>query len=56
MDTVEIEIPISEYDIEEFKELVFSKGKSFSWNFESDIEGVSVQVTFVRDFVRDIDT
>ena len=43
-----IQIPISESDLELFKDLVYS-GETFDWSFESECSDHTVNVTFIKD-------
>ncbi len=43
----EINVPISEYDLEEFKDVVYMNS-SFNWVFETK-DGESIQVNFMNE-------
>ena len=45
--TKEINIPITEYDLEEFKDVVYMNS-SFDWSFITD-DGDTVQVNFMSE-------
>ena len=45
----QIYIPISEYDIEIFQEVVDGKSTHIDWTFETD-DGEPINLRFVRDY------
>ena len=47
MITKEINIPITEYDLEEFKDIVYNNS-SFDWSFTTD-DGNTIQVNFMSE-------
>ncbi len=47
MITKEINIPITEYDLEEFKDVVHNNS-SFDWSFTTD-DGTTIQVNFMSE-------
>ena len=44
-----ITIPLSECDIELFKDIVYGKDKSLAWVFPFDNSLENVQITFIRE-------
>jgi hypothetical protein len=54
MSKQKITIPITENDVEQFKELVFELASDMEWVFESD-KGVQIHVTFVNEMKQEED-
>ena len=44
----QLNIPISEYDLEKFKRLVYS-GETFSWTFETEDNREPIEVNFIQE-------
>lgn len=44
-----IQIPITEFDLESFKDLVYSSEEPFTWTFTAENSDEEVSVTFIKD-------
>lgn len=50
MKRVSVEVPITEEDLDTFRvELINGNTSSISWTFDSDTQGIEVEVKFVRE-------